>query len=87
MVAIDPIEQMHAKTFKLVSADTGKNSRTGKVKILRDFTGLERAHVKIGRIAFCNERFAIAGETEGGGQSMRPARKKRKRIRSLDEVA
>ena len=86
MVALDAIEQMHAKAFKLVDANTGKNSGTGESKISRDFARVESAHVKIGRIAFCKERFSTAGNTERGGQPMRPASQRGERIRSFGEV-
>jgi hypothetical protein len=67
MVAIDAIEQMHAKAFNLVGANSGKNSRTSEIEVLRDFACIERAHVKICPIAFCIEWFSITGDAERGG--------------------
>ena len=70
MISLDPIKQIHSKPFNLIAADAGKNCRTGKLQIARDFTRIEGAHVKIRRIAFRIKGFAATRDAEGGSQPM-----------------
>jgi len=58
---------MHPKAFNTVGANAGKYCRTGETQVLRDLLAFESTHLKVGRIAFENERFSIASDAEGRG--------------------
>ena len=83
MVALDPLEQMHAEPFELVGADAGRHRCSGLVQIGLDLALTQTPHAHPGKADIRKHYLAVAGNGNAGVQLMGGAGKQPQLLRRL----
>src|ERR1700756_5577784 len=87
MVAVDPLEQMHAETFKLVGTDARRYRVARRVKIGGDFCFAQLSHGQASDRDMVEQDVSVPCDSDGRVEFMGEARQGPQLVRRLGAPA